>query len=90
MTRILNEEFLTVHPATQAWWDQRAKCEACRHVVVKDVDAVAGMSTTLRCRLFPYYVGRAGRGRRLNAYCIDARADEGKCGPDATMFDPKA
>jgi hypothetical protein len=74
----LRSEFLTTHPATALWWQQRAQCERCAHVRVK-MEAFERAMPVMRCA-----VVRTPAGRQELAYCIDARA--GACGPDAQLF----
>jgi hypothetical protein len=43
-----------------------------------------------RCSAARYRIGLAGKsGRTIDAYCIDARDDVSRCGPDAALFKPK-
>ena len=73
----LDTTFLSVHPATQAWWGQRDQCESCSasyHEV-----GIGGM----RCRSFTQTKNQVPHG-----YCIDARLEEGPCGPQAVLFKP--
>lgn len=79
----LDPRFLTVHPATALWWEQRQQCERCRHVEI-DVPQ-------MRCRKInhPIGTGKGGAGRVIKMYCIDARLPGQPCGPDAALFKEK-
>lgn len=71
----LDTTFLTPHPATAAWWSQRAQCESCSasyHEV-----GIGGM----RCRANPQ-----SKNQMPHGYCIDARDIDGVCGPQAKLF----
>ena len=74
----IDERFLTLHPATAAWWDRRARCESCRHLLVT---AHHEGERIMRCRL-------AKQGGANGAqYCIDARSEEGICRPEARLWE---
>jgi hypothetical protein len=72
-------DFLTLHPATALWWTQRPQCEACANV-----HKLVDQTVVLRCRKV-----RSKSGSHPFAYCIDARLEGSRCGPDATLFDTK-
>lgn len=77
MTRILDERFLTVHPRTALWWEQRETCKKCVHFRKR---ADGALSCTA--------IGGGG-GTGLNggdAACISARDEGQRCGPDAKLF----
>ena len=74
----IDERFLSVHPATAAWWDQRAKCRTCAHLVL--VDGHEG-EEDMRCRQMRQ------NGPRGHGYCIDARSEEGICRPEARLWE---
>ena len=78
MAATLSETFLTVHPATELWWQQREQCLRCANVD-RRLEGQKDLSEVLRCK-----VVRTPAGRKEWAYCIDARA--GACGPEATLF----
>lgn len=78
MTTLLRSEFLSPHPATALWWEQRPTCERCAHVRVK-IEGHKDRTQVLRCN-----VVRNPVGRQFQSYCIDARA--GACGPEAKLF----
>ena len=71
----LDTQFLRPHPATEAWWGQRAQCEACS---ASYHEAGAG---GVRCR-----ASQAKNQVTPHGYCIDARAVDGPCGPHAILF----
>jgi hypothetical protein len=75
----LRSEFLSVHPATALWWEQREQCQRCAHVD-KRLEGHKELTEVLRCTRT-----RTPAGRKEWAYCIDARAT-GECGPEATLF----
>lgn len=87
----IDTRFLSVHPATAAWWGQRERCESCRHCAVSyGLDghrimrcAVSQHKDPVLRRLY------AGRATDMRVYCIDARAEGGDCGPDARLYEPK-
>lgn len=73
----LDMRFLRTHPRTALWFEQRAKCERCRHCV--QMPALAGRNSGtagMRCEV-----------RKPEPYCIDMR-DEGiaNCGPEGRFF----
>lgn len=70
----IDTQFMTVHPATEAWWARRKMCKACKHL-----DDNGGVMT---CRKTVSNLP----GRRRLEYCIDARSEGGACGPDAVLF----
>ena len=76
----LDTRFLSVHPATQAWWEQRPKCRTCAHLVL--VDGHEG-EEDMRCRQMRQ------NGPRGHAYCIDVRGPDGACGPWASLWEEK-
>jgi hypothetical protein len=89
--RIIDERFLTPHPATLDWWDQREKCELCAHM---HLSAGAYNEAVMRCWVAPRTMhGRAVEAMHsargiVHVYCIDARLPEGACGPEAKLFAP--
>jgi hypothetical protein len=75
----IDTRFLTVHPATAAWWDRRDRCESCRHLLV--TRHYEG-ERIMRC-------SAAKQGGPNGAqYCIDARSEEGICRPEARRWEP--
>jgi hypothetical protein len=79
MAATLSETFLTVHPATALWWQQREQCLRCANSVAGAGHEGEGVLRCTAVRIAP----RRSRPT-LGAYCIDARA--GACGPEATLF----
>jgi hypothetical protein len=73
----LLSEFLRVHPATALWWQQREQCERCQHCTLREGYEGEGV---MRCKMLRQG-GAGGAG-----YCIDARDEEGPCGPNARLF----
>jgi len=90
----LDTRFLTVHPVTAKWWQQREQCKQCKHYILEDATKRRG-EYAARCDASRLPV--PGQGNRATEYCIDARApaeerQDGKpglCGPDAVLFEPK-
>lgn len=93
----LDTRYLTVHPVTAQWWEQREKCRQCRHYMApagRHVVRARGDYTAERCAASPI---ATPSGRTVYETCIDARGtaeqrgDEipGRCGPDATLYQPK-
>ena len=76
----LRSEFLSVHPATALWWEQRGQCQRCAHVRIK-MEAFDESVPVMRCAMV-----RTPRGRQELAYCIDARLEGARCGPEAKLF----
>jgi len=76
MTRNIDQRFLSVHPRTALWWEQRAQCEACAHMQRR--------GSAMNC----FAVG--GDGNDGDSSCITARDKGGRCGPDALLFQPIA
>ncbi len=58
----------------EQWKTERAKCLACKHHRQIDDPGQDKPGTILRCQKFKQ------RGRSGMLYCIDARAEEDKCG----------
>lgn len=92
----LDTRYLTVHPVTSQWWQQRDKCRQCVHYLAPEKPAVVrarGDYTAERCRVAVISVTT----RTLYEACIDARGTaeqrgdtvDGVCGPDALLFQPK-
>lgn len=77
--RRINPEYLSVHPATMAWWDRRETCETCQHLMLREGDEA---EVIMRCAKVPQPGASQGR-----AYCIDARDEDGLCGPQARMYE---
>lgn len=83
----IDERFLTVHPRTALWWEQRPKCEACvnSHTNGDTTNGLRKNDTAgegLRCTA----AKAPARWRPIEAYCIDAREPGTPCGPDALLF----
>ena len=79
--------YLEVHPATQAWWGRREKCESCRHLTRRLHARDEVQHEAMRCRA-ALKSPRASRPS-LGIYCIDARDEDGPCGPEARLYEPK-
>ena len=75
---LIDTRFLTLHPATAAWWDRRARCESCRHLLVT---AHHEGERIMRCRLAKQ------NGPNGAQYCIDARSEEGICRLEARLWE---
>ena len=89
---LIDTRFLSVHPATLAWWQQRQQCQQCKHCAVsygQDGQAI------MRCAVSQHkdpLVRRMHAGRTMSdmrIYCIDARDEGGDCGPDAKLWEGK-
>ena len=76
----IDGRFLTPHPATALWWQQREQCARCAHVL-NQLENFPRAMPVMRCKVTPVSVGR-----QPHAYCIDARAEGSACGPDAKLF----
>lgn len=61
------------------WTTMRSQCATCKHRLVQDDPKQDKPATIWRCAVSPV------RGRGRFAYCIEAR--DGKCGPDATLYE---
>ena len=77
---MIDQRFLTVHPATMTWWDQRERCETCRHLKLSEGTEGEGI---MRCRKSP------SPGRPGAEFCLDARSGDGLCGPEARLYELK-
>lgn len=76
----LDPTFLTMHPRTARWQEERKTCEACAHVSQQQGD------TAMRCtKMAPPKTWRPLAG----GYCIDAREIGMPCGHTARLFTPK-
>lgn len=76
---IIDTRFLTVHPRTVLWWEQREKCRRCKHY-----DHVVGNS-----RIGGQEACTATPARVVNSFglsCISAREPGERCGPEAKLF----
>lgn len=81
MARTLDETFLTIHPRTALWWQQREQCLKCKHLeVVKARGRISGGQWSCRG------VGGGG-GDNGSTACINAREEGMPCGPDANLFE---
>jgi hypothetical protein len=92
MATLLSEQFLRVHPATQAWWQRRERCESCKHSRLKRGEGNEGV---LRCNRAQHpnplvrQMLSARVGADLRPYCIDASDEGGQCGPDGKLYEGK-
>lgn len=89
----IDTRFLSPHPATVTWWQQREQCESCRWLNLREGSEGEG---TMHCLASPQPhegVRRMLAARRANhvvhLYCIDARGERGPCGPNAVLYEPK-
>lgn len=80
----IDERFLSVHPATLDWWDQREKCESCRHLNLREGRDGEGIMLCTRV-----IVDRRSTRDIRGMYCIDARSPDGACGPWASLWEEK-
>lgn len=86
----IDTRFLTVHPATQVWWQQRERCESCKHLRLRQGEGNEGV---MRCAVAKHpdpqvrLMLSARAGADLRPYCIDARGEKGSCGPDAALWE---
>ena len=82
--RILDERFLTVHPATALWWRQRKLCERCKHL--EQVTDASGKGILMQC-------GKASTwsafGRQDHRACVQARSEHGCCGAEAKLYEAR-
>lgn len=91
---MLDTRFLSVHPVTAKWWQQREKCSQCKHYTR---DGYKNRKNEFAERCGASRLPTPGQGNRSTEYCIDARAPAeerqdgrpGLCGPDAVLFEPK-
>lgn len=80
---LIDTRFLTVHPRTALWWEQREQCRLCKNkidVPSKPKDGNGGTGHGMRClkARFPH-----------DASCISSREPGTPCGPDAKLFERK-
>jgi len=80
----IDTRFLSVHPRTALWWQQREQCRSCKHhsyapdfMCKKGGTRVGGE----KCAV----IGSA----QGPTTCISARDEGFACGPDANLFEPK-
>jgi len=80
-----DDRFLTVHPRTALWWQQREKCLQCANMSRMAGTAREATHTAMKCSA----VGGGGTNSRGDSSCIAAR-DEGPnlCGPRAKLYRP--
>lgn len=76
----IDERFLSVHPRTALWWEQREVCQRCKHVRQTEQTPKAGGE--MFCAVV---AGGGGNGRHP---CITARDENQACGPTAWLFEP--
>ena len=76
----LRSDFLSPHPATLAWWEQREQCERCAHLRTS-IEGHKDQTVVMRCRR-----AHNPAGRQWLSYCIDARLEGRACGPEAKLF----
>jgi hypothetical protein len=87
----IDTRFLTLHPRTAVWWEQREQCMRCAHMTERG-DTSNGLrkpgSETggMRCLKVERKIGSDFAGRHIQIYCIDAREEGGKCGPAGLLF----
>lgn len=83
--QILDERFLSVHPATLVWWSRRDACQSCAYMIPGEADRA---TKAMRCEKLPTKL--PARIDKLDfTYCIDARdSSGGACGPEATLRVP--
>ena len=87
MPTAVDPRYLSVHPATLAWWSQRDKCKTCKHMMI---DGDPAMRCTLTKRTGKGRSALLWTGRHTGVefeYCIDARL--GACGPEGKLWSPK-
>ena len=77
----IDTRFLTIHPATTLWHQQRDQCERCAHFALREGDEGESIMRCKAVRVAP----RRSRPT-LGAYCIDARSEGAACGPDAILY----
>lgn len=79
----LDPRFLSIHPSTALWFEQRKLCDKCANCSRPPVKANGIAVSVYRCLAMPVPVkGKYG-------FCIEARDADGVCGPNATKFQPK-
>lgn len=89
MPRIIDETYLSVHPRTALWWQQREKCELCANH--RKVIGRARGETMLKCNASGGGgTSPDGKHNGTDASCLRARDEGRRCGPDALMFKPIA
>lgn len=84
----IDTRFLTLHPATAAWFAQRETCRRCAWLI--DIVGTRELDS-MRCRKAPQATicQDPRRATRRYYFCIDARLPDGPCGPDAALFKPR-
>ena len=79
----IDQRFLTINPATAVWWERRDVCESCAHFNVQLGREGERMMLCRRAR-----TDRRQQRDIRGQYCIDARDEEGICGPTARFYQP--
>jgi hypothetical protein len=79
----IDERFLTVHPRTALWWQQREQCATCRWQREKPQNHEKRNGGGLACDAAP------GKGWYGAFSCISARDEGSPCGPDARLWQAK-
>lgn len=75
----LDTRFLTVHPRTKLWWEQRQQCAQCTHVRITEGKTHGGdVHTMYHCRMH--------REGSVWSSCMTARDEGQPCGPDGKLF----
>lgn len=83
--KLIDARFLTPHPRTVLWLQERRQCEACAHLIRPPVEDHQAM----RCAVSPILERRGRPGKSDCSFCIDARDEGRSCGPDARLFSPR-
>ena len=84
---IFDKRFLTIHPATALWFEQREKCRVCKHCWVSPLTNADGSRKVSGGGW--YCTEESSVKRVVRQTCSDARATDQPCGPDGLLFQPK-
>lgn len=75
--------FLSVHPRTLLWWQEREQCKRCAHYREKTVSYGRYRPSLLQiCVAEP-------RRRAYPWACVEMREEGAPCGPNGVLFRPR-
>lgn len=79
----IDTRFLTIHPRTALWWEQREQCSKCKHLERVDIKQRRASWGQSGGQMSCLATGTAEK----RIPCITAREDSMVCGPEARRFE---
>lgn len=83
---LIDQRFLSPHPRTLLWWQQREQCRQCAHYVRVPTSAKSNGGDAEHCLLGHNHGGSTAW--TPSSACIDMRDAGSACGPDGRLFMP--